>query len=365
MKIGLLTVHCSVNPGASLQAYALCRALEKNGHNVEIINYRPYYFTDAADINAKRYRKSIMEIIKYLLTKGRLDRVHNKYAEFEKKFLPNETERYNDFNQLINSNLKYDVFMCGSDQIWNPSHVKHDPSMHLGFVKSSDSKKYSYAASIGKDKLDKKDIEFLKNCTLSIDNISVREESAKETLLKIDKQKQIQRHIDPTMLLSIEEWESIESYAYRKIKGPYAIFYPMVDNEITDDLLREFKNKMNIQIVALTGKIKKLKYVDKQIRVFSPEDFVGYIHHSEYVITNSFHGNVFAMMFSKKLIPYNNPSSNSRLLDLYKLFHVDAKQVFTIEDFRNTMIEEWKPVSIPADILDKEREKSQRFLSFS
>lgn len=129
MKIGLLTVHCSVNYGASLQAYALSEYLKKLGHDVTVIDYRPEYFTSILEDNHKKDRRSLKMRLKLIILHNRIYSQHRAFRTFEDDFLK-KTDKLEkeELNKIANL---FDVFICGSDQIWNPINVRFDTSFFL------------------------------------------------------------------------------------------------------------------------------------------------------------------------------------------------------------------------------------------
>lgn len=333
MKVGLLTVHCSTNPGASLQAYALSKVLGRIGTDTILIDYRPEYFTSEFDSGKRRRcNQSVKKCIGCFLFGHRRKIEYNQYIDFENKYLPLKTRRYDCLDGLYECVPDCDVFLCGSDQIWNPQHTHYDPVMELSFAKCSGKPCYSYAASIGQDELTEKDINFLKNNLSGFRMISVREESAKEIIQNKLGIVGVERNVDPTLLLSRSEWEEIESAIHERVKGKYILFYPLAENPLAFPLLKKLKKKLGLPVISLSRRIQKDSAVDKQYRTFSPNDFIDLIHHSEYVVTNSFHGCVFSLIFERKLISYKNTERNTRMECLFQMFGIDDAQITRLDE---------------------------------
>lgn len=361
MKIGLITVHCSINAGASLQAYALSKVLYELGYEVELIDYRPYYFTSGWDSLVAT--GNFKQLIKYILFGGELRKEIKTYKEFETSRLPIKSKVYKSLDDFNYNMPECDVFLCGSDQIWNPQHTHYDPVMELEFAKRNGKPCYSYAASIGQDILKEKDIEFLKKYVSDFNRISVREETAKDILINEIGLQKVERHIDPTLLLSQEQWRELSSDAHRKIKGKYILFYPLANNEIAEQILVKLKEKYKLPVVAMSRKIKKSEIVDVQLRHFSPEDFVALIDHAEYVVTNSFHGCVFSLILEKKLISYKNKQRNTRLECLFSLNHIKNPQISDIKELETLDWNEYfSNQRLNVKVLEKEKEKALEYL---
>lgn len=363
MKIGLLTVHCSTNPGASLQAYALSKTLLDVGYDVEIIDYRPSYFTSIADPAKHIERKNIKQLVSQVLFGYRAKRDYKDYLAFEDQYMAPKTKRYDYLEALEEDIPLYDAYICGSDQIWNPQHTHYDTAMELSFAKHQSLPCYSYAASIGQDILMDRDVVFLREQLKGFQSISVREESAKRFLEKELHMEGIYRHIDPSFLLKEDEWRRVSSKKHKEIQGKYILFYPLADNAISESLLKAVKKDFALPIVALSRKVKRISGVDIQYRVFSPNDFVDLIDNAEIVITNSFHGCCFSLMFKKKLLCYQNVERNTRMQCLFELFGIEKAQITCIDDYsQSDKCSLFSRIKINEDILEKERAKALAYL---
>ena len=360
--VGVLTVHCSINAGASLQAYALCRTLGDLGCLPLLIDYRPPYFTDDMDEKKRKAKKPLKKRVAAILWRGKLMREHNAYLAFERDCLPKKTRRYDTLSDLVADPPRADAYLCGSDQIWNPRHVRRDGAMFFSFLPPGAGLSASFAASIGQDQLDGADLDFLGEHVARIDRVSVREESAARLLRDLLPGKTIERHIDPTLLLDAPAWRALESDAAEQVRGDYILYYPLADNPVTPALLQKAKETFGLPVVALSRRIGKEKGVDRQIRHFDPRDFLALIDHAAVVVTNSFHGSVFAVIFGKKLLSYKNPVRNSRLTDLFSLFSLPVRQIDTISDFDEACRPERLTPSPDTATLAKERERAMRYL---
>ena len=139
-RVGILTVHQSVNCGASLQAAALYRAVEDLGHSPQIINYCPRYFMSYMDESNRDARRTPKGRIKSLLIGKRLAKTANAFDEYADCFYPNKTKRLDTPDDLKMASLEYDFYLCGSDQIWNAGHVHFDSSWlfrSFGWIKET------------------------------------------------------------------------------------------------------------------------------------------------------------------------------------------------------------------------------------
>lgn len=282
--VGILTFHNATNYGAILQTYALQKALIKEGINAEIIDYRCPAITAAHKIRMKG-----LNFVGFLIKK--------KTKKSFERFYENEI-RHSKPIADIGSLYEYESIIVGSDQVWNMSLTENDYSF---FLENAKVKKYSYAASIGDYSFTKKDIkERIKAALGKFEKISVREittaDYLKETLEGCSEK--ISVHPDPVLLLSKEEWMDVCDYKPRKDYILVYILGPKRKELI--DKAREIAREQNLPVIWVSDSLRKYKGV-RNIRNVSPEKFVGLLAQSSYIVTNSFHGTVFGVLFQKKM----------------------------------------------------------------
>ena len=210
-KIGILTFHCAHNYGAVLQCYALQETLKKMGHDVEVIDYRPQYLLSPyAVFNINRIKsnnplKIIKRSIRETILLGvRLKRYYTFYQFIKNKLsLSSRITKYN----IPES---YDVYIMGSDQIWNPKITEgFDPVYFGNFNFQKGSKKYiSYAASMEANELNNQAKNTYKKFLKNFDSISVRENQLAELLQPLS-EKNIETVLDPTLLADNQIWDNI------------------------------------------------------------------------------------------------------------------------------------------------------------
>lgn len=282
--VGILTFHNATNYGAILQTYALQRALTKEGVNSEIIDYRCPAITAAHKIRMKG-----LNFVSFLIKK--------KTKKSFDRFYENEI-RHSSPIADIESADGYESIIVGSDQVWNMNLTGNDFSF---FLENINVKKYSYAASIGDCSFDKKDIkERIKAALGQFEKISVRESTTadylKETI--VDCSGKVSVHPDPVLLLSKEEWMEVADYQPRK---DYILVYVLgPKRKELIEKAREIAKEQSLPILWVSDSLRKYKGV-RNIRNVSPEKFVGLLARSSYIVTNSFHGTVFGVLFQKKM----------------------------------------------------------------
>lgn len=347
MKIGIITFQDAYNYGAVLQAYALRNKL---GSKAEIINYQNDYFknTNHYFIEESNILKRIIRRIKIHDLKVRTD----KFCEFVDTLLLSNREPVC-VEELEN---QYDAFVVGSDQVWNLECTGNDTTYYLDFVKTK--KMYSYAASFGKTKLSDKEISLIKSKIVDYTYVSVREESAKDILIS-NGLKDVVVVLDPTLLLTATEWRKI--FAPKKIKDRYIFVYNVTGDIGILKYAKRIAKKRGLKVYYITASIKPVFNV-KMIMDAGPREWLNYIMQSEMVITNSYHGCIFSMIFHKNFRIFfsnNNLKNSTRIEDLLeKVGMKDIISYNSVQENRKVDID-YKEID---SILDKLRNQSNKFI---
>lgn len=325
MKIGIVTFNSAHNYGAVLQAWSLQTYLEKQGHDVDIVNLRPWVIDDVYAM-AKKKRLVENEYVNTALNKLRIAKncvtqpVKLKRRRNFERFINtklNVTKVYRSGAEIrADKRLKYDVLIAGSDQIWNSGITKKiDSAYFLDFGKP-DTKRISYAASIGGKELQEIEYELFRNFLQKIDYISVREINAKRCLEPLT-DKNIEIVADPTFLLKQKDFDKLKKSYH--VKKPYIYVHNvhLVREDVElNEVARELSRRTGLPIVSN----RKEKFFENEAGKFltgTPEEFIGVIADAEYVVTNSFHATVFSIIYHRNFITiphYNNPDRMQNLL---------------------------------------------------
>lgn len=331
-KIGILTFQNAYNYGAILQLYGLYSIIEQQGYNVKVINYKNEYFED-------------YYICKYSLFK------HNKYSNRFKNILKvignpsiafNANMRRKKIDVFLNKHVKttewiekaslkklngnFDLFIVGSDQVWNMGLSDYDSTYFLDFVESG-KKKIAYAASIGKEYISGLEYDLMEKNLPLYSAISVRERRACE-LINQYFGKKVDVVLDPTLLQNKNFWSNIAEESGVKIKKKYILIYAVQQPTNLLDVAIKLATEKNYEIVSIFGNNIKCKH--RTIRNASIEDFLYYIKNAEYTFVTSFHGLVFSILFNKEFyyeLAKTVPNNNSRLIDLCESLGVQGREV--------------------------------------
>lgn len=315
MKVGILTFHFVYNYGAMLQSYALNQSINKiNGTQSEIIDYRPrqidfLYHPLLIDF----YKRPKTILINWL--KKRIS--HAKFNEFEefinKKLILSEKIKQNtDFQNIVN---QYDVVFVGSDQVWNPEITGYDENYLLKNIHSR-VKKFSYAASLGKNNITQEWQESVRNSLLMFENLSVREYSGYKLLRKILPEKEVQQIPDPIFLFSKEEWKKNEKEM--TVVSKYLLFYSLSRNDLLKNKTKELSEKEGLRIVSIHPLFKPS--IGKPLCNIGPENFLWLIDHAEWICTDSFHATALSIIFEKKLMVKYDTENGNRIKSLLHNF---------------------------------------------
>lgn len=298
MKIGILTFHCAHNYGAVLQCYALQETLKQMGHKVEVIDYRPQYLLKPyAILNKERFIstnpfKILKRIIReFLLLVVRLKR----YKVFE-DFIQNKLILS---CRVTKNNIPsyYDVYIMGSDQIWNPYITDGFDPVYFGlFNFQKGNKKYiSYAASMETKILDDHAKNTYKRILNNFDSVSVRETQLASLLQPLTDLK-INVVTDPTLLADITIWKKLA----RKpdLNKKYVLVYQVRTSNETLRIANGIAKQINAVVVEVTA-WHKTNFKKNNLQCESPESFIGLIKYASCIITTSFHGTAFSIIFNK------------------------------------------------------------------
>lgn len=293
MKIGILTFHCSHNYGAVLQCYAMQEFLKKLGHDVKVIDYRPSYLIERyKPLNFDRHKNifwfvgsAIYRIARYPWRLRRF-KAFNRFIESKFDLLPYGGEG--------SAASQMDAYIFGSDQIWNPLVTGGDEVYwgHLPFEKCE--KKYiTYAASMGKSTISEDEKTQISERLKNIDAISVRESSLKNLLASLVRE--VTLVLDPTLLVPRSIWDKLDDNV--KETG-YVLIYQVEYDSNVIEFAKHIAHQLNVKIIRLEGDLNwRVKPGGKTCA--SPEDFVSYVKHASCVVTTSFHGTAFSVIFNK------------------------------------------------------------------
>ena len=320
-KIGILTYHRAYNYGAVLQTYALQSAIQKLDYNVEIIDYRCDYSENIGS------EKSIKNIIKFILSGHRINQTKKKFIKFrnDKLNLSNDNFNRDNIEKVADS---YEVYIVGSDQVWNYQGSNFDKTYFLDFVKQN-MKKKSYAASFGisgiPPKYEKEYIRLLNE----FNDISVREKQGVNIINNL-LGKDCKLVLDPTLLLSKNEWKEKASITNRIIKEKYLLIYSFGMTDSIYSTAKKIAKERNLKIIMISNSLRYYKNITK-FKGCGPLEFLNLFYYADFIITNSFHGTAFSINFKKEFFVETSQgqavSVNSRIKCFLELLSVEKRDL--------------------------------------
>ncbi len=330
-KIGIITFHRSHNYGAVLQAYALLTTLKKMGHNVEIIDYWPKYREGDYSLFNFRSKPNNGKITLASTLKTSLKRVltlpnrWKVYARFN-NFIKHRLKVANTSNQLGSGIAdKYDVIVCGSDQIWRYKSGRIAGFDDVYFAKYPLNKnvtKLSYGASMGDMDLDEDAKKIFSKLIENLDFISVREDSLLELVKPLTKKIPV-KVLDPVFLISEPEWRKLIKRNDNNKK--YLLFYHLLENQEAVNLAKKIAKERKLEIIQVRG-------VNINVNPFSPGnikhsagpiDFITLIAYADYVVSTSYHGVAFSILFQKPFSALGFKNHGYRIKSLLKSFGIE------------------------------------------
>lgn len=328
-KIGIITLNGYFNYGNRLQNFALQETLKTYDYEVETIWIKKVSSKANSNLLKKVFRTitDLSLILKKINNLRYLNKLNFKrelkFKDFSKEYI-NETSFHITENYLPQELLsEYDYFVTGSDQVWNPYMTNASSLYFLTFA--PERKRISYSPSFGISEIPDEHVLKYKKWLTDMNSISVREEAG-ATIIKQLTDRDASVLVDPTLLLSKEDWLSVAKPAVNKPKKDILLTY----------FLGEVPKKTQ-KLINKNRKIKKLTVVNlanpkyKEFYLTDPSEFLDYISTSKLFMTDSFHGSVFSILFETPFIVTNRKgqlnSMNSRITTLLSIFNLENRHI--------------------------------------
>ena len=260
-----------------------------------------------------------------------LKKSRDKFDKFTNERFKLTKMKYHSFEDLQNNVPIADIYIAGSDQIWNTySQNGNDPAFYLEFAPKG-SLRASYAASFSTPQLNIKSEEKVKNWLSKFDFISVREKTGLDILKKIGIN-EAQEVVDPVFLIEKDIWTKLAKNAVKN-RNKYILVYDQENNSSIKKFARELAKKFNLKIFAIET-LYPMFYANRRLKNIGPEEFLGLIQNCEICLTNSFHGLAFSLIFNKEflLFPRTHQNVNSRMIDLLSSLDLKDKIIDNVNN---------------------------------
>lgn len=357
MKTATITYHNVYNYGAVLQAYALQQAQQKLSVENVIINFSHEKNKMLHRIKGTSIKIMIVDSIRLLETIKDYIPIRRRCRRFE-AFTNTKlclTRSYKTLQDLKENPPQADLYLAGSDQLWNVSIVIR-AAFFLDFG-SPETIRASYAVSMGSCYIPEQYKKIIKEYLTKFNVISVREMKAKETIEALLKQEgKIKVHCDPVFLLSKEEWSDLA--VPRRSKDKYILCIPLAGHPRLNEALKKLKQLTGYRIVILKTDVFTRVKGDYAVKDASPEEYLYLIQYAEYVLTTSFHATAFSILFQVKFFSFLSCAA-TRITSLLENLGLEDRIVEGIGDVHTGNIDYTKA----NHILQEEKASAIEYLS--
>lgn len=364
-KIGTVTFHGAQNFGSVLQTYALqeyvTNLYKKNGKECcyNVINFRTEYQKGLYSVykSAKNPKNLLKNLIAFKYRKF-LREKHSKFESFLNDFV-NLTDEVKDNEEISRFANSFDYYISGSDQIWNVRASDFEDEYFLNFVKNG--KKITYAVSMGPLDIDwdKYGKDKYKTFIEEYSSISVREKGTAEKVRHlIGEEPRV--NVDPTFLLDKKDWQKIQSDANYN-DGKYILLYCLEPSKEQLNMAKVISKKLNLPILV-TRYNNKNDMINGFVKKYDsgPLDFLSYIDNAALVLSSSFHGTAFSMIYNKPFYVFNG-MKDSRISSILKIADIEDRSIESIKDIDRVNLES-VDFSVVNEIIKNEQEKSKAYL---
>lgn len=358
------------NYGSVLQVYALYETVKNLGYDAEVI-------WEAGNLSKNydfRLNKIISTGCKLLTHPGLLKSTFSNIRYVQQHIISEQTIQK--FDLFVDSYIKrtfypakminkrkvgkmYDKFICGSDQIWCTTTLYVDPLMYLRFAPKEN--RIAYAPSLGRDYIPNYSKREMKKYIRDIPDVSVREYVGQKLIRELTG-RNVPVVLDPTLLIPREEWNKI-----KKIHANYGenivCYFLNTPTEATQQKLLKFIKKSGKMVIALNS---RLEYIENEATVLypdcGPQEFIGYISNAEYVLTDSYHGMLFSIIYQRQFWSiareYGEFDQSSRQLSVLELFGLNVRYCRT----QDAITEDTIDYEAVQQRMDNEIEESLNYL---
>lgn len=322
-NIGLLTMHRVVNFGSVLQAYATQEIVNRLGYSCTIIDY---LYPNSIHHGDKEKWAILVGIYRWMMQwvhgcPGK--KQEEGFKQFRERYL-HTTQYFPTYESLQKKPPQFDTYLLGSDQTWNTRHIGHDDTFLLSFTDSPH--KVAYAPSAARNALSKKYVGAFKKYISKFKAISVREKNT-QTLIETLLGEKPPIMLDPTLLLTKEDWHQIGNASCFKVKKSpfilvYVLRYSFYPYPLATELIQKIYEKYGYHLVLIRYSMREKLSVHDYENLYegiAPEDFVYLFEQASFVVTTSFHGTAFAVNNNKPFYAIYNPElADDRIISLLR-----------------------------------------------
>ena len=349
-RVGIVTYY-GENYGGMLQAYALQRYVKDLGYECKIIS-NDFIYANNAPADKKKLMVNKLKVFvknpfKYLKRRHAM-RSHLSeralksayFRDFLNKNIEIDHTGYSTYEQYVENPPKYDVYLSGSDQIWNPNLYSKSGYYFSDFAPEG-STRISFASSVGVSTVTDEQAAFMKQYLDKMDVISTRETDGSKIVSEITG-KDVRTVIDPTLLLNGEQWSEIASKPL--IDKPYVFCYLFGERDYISKVKEQVKKLTGLELVCIPYVAREMGGDDTKIFEAGPAEFVSLIKNAELVLTDSFHATAFSINLKTPFLSLcrfaksDAKSMNSRLSTILSLVGLEDRLINENDNITKEML---------------------------
>ncbi len=337
MKVSIITRHAIPNYGSVLQSFASQKAFEKLGYDAEIINYIRYdergkeSVLTNCHIGKNGLKNKIKRNIYFCLQYPNSQKMLKTFDKFQKQYLKLSDRLYGSMEELSEHLPDADVYVTGSDQVWGKIGTsEYDPAYFLKFVPEN-KHQIAFSASFGKTDLDSQLVQELESLLENYKSILVREKSAVE-LISQHTHKTAELILDPTLLLKRNDWAQLcENTGIENTD--YIFVYQLHHNKQMEKYITQLQIKTGLPVYRVHPSIFYALKPGNFIHLPTPGQFLSYIKNAKYMVTDSFHGTVFSLIFNTPFIDIVPETTGTRIYSLLEQLGLKQRILKDFKDF--------------------------------
>ena len=343
MKVDIITLHNINNYGSVLQTYATQKVFESLGYRTEVIDYcrknnlPSYLANEVLNRNLRLQKIAFLwknnKLIKKLLIKLITLRIKHKDTPMSLFLSANVNltpKHYTSYSELKNNPPIADIYVTGSDQVWNSLYNGGiDKAYYLGFA-PEDKFKIALAASFGNAEVSSAEKKMIYPLLSKYQAISVRESSAVALLKTMEVDSKLV--LDPTLLLTSNEWKKID-IGKPIVNDNYLLIYQLNANNKMDEYAKKLAKKLNLKLIRFGFNHSDKNKTGYCIMHPSVEQFINLFSNASYVLTDSFHATAFSLNFGIRFTSVLPPKFGTRIESILKLTKTEDRLLSNFNDF--------------------------------
>ena len=339
-KAGIITFHNAENYGAALQTYALMKTLETFGLDVRVVDYR----------NRGVFVRNLLKNLFYMATFQNPLQNQQHFQNFQQQYLNLTNKAYRTLEKFEQDADQFDLLFFGSDQIWNPDLANGFDPLYFG-VFQTHARKIAYAASLGKDDITAQQRQKLNQLVQNLDAVGVREETMRALI-----NREASCVVDPCMLLSAEAWHEIAELSLKRTN--FIFIYQLFRNPKIIETAIDLRNRLGVEVLVLSP--YPLPFPPKGIHKLgriTPKAFITYFYRANAVISDSFHGTLFSILFKKPFYTLLPGAKTGRITTLLQKLGL-SDRIVTLEPLPSITVD----YQIVDSLLQQEIQGSLNFI---